>query len=119
MARGRDTLLAMQWPEDVILAMQWPEDVIHYLQCNSQRTWYPACNAMARGRDTLLAMQWPEDTALSFLLFWRRSTASSVFRVGARGRAFVLSSPPGLPSPSLISYLAPTEVNQNVYLLTM
>ena len=30
--------------------------------------------------------------------FWRRSTASSVFRVGARGRAFTLS-PPSLPVP--------------------
>ena len=52
-----------------------------------------------RGTCTLLAMQWREDTALSFLLFWRRSTASSVFRVGARVRAFILSSPPRPPVP--------------------
>ena len=33
-------------------------------------------------------------------LFWRRSTASSVFRVGARGRAFTLSPPPAPPLPA-------------------
>ena len=36
-------------------------------------------------------------TALTQLLFWRRSTASSVFRVGARCRAFTPSPP--LPRP--------------------
>ena len=48
------------------------------------------------------------------LLFWRRSTTSSVFRIGARGRAFTLSP----LSPSLISHLASVDVKQNVYLLS-
>ena len=63
-------------------------------------------------RGTLVATQWRGDTALTCLLFWRRSTASSVFRVGARG--------PSLPSffprpPSLISHLESVDVKQNVY----
>ena len=44
-------------------------------------------------RGTLVAAQWRADTALTFLLFWRRSTAFLVFRVGACFRAFTLSSP--------------------------
>ena len=48
-------------------------------------------------RSTLARGQWRGDTALKltlmFWLFWRRSTASSDFRVGARGRAFILSLP--------------------------
>ena len=48
---------------------------------------------------SLLAMQWQGDTALTLLwLFWRWSRASSVFRVGARGRAFTLS--PHVPIPN-------------------
>ena len=66
-------------------------------------------------RSTLVAAQWRGDTALTLPLFWRRSTASSVFRVGARGRAFTLSPPslppppPAPPSPSLISILASVD----------
>ena len=45
-------------------------------------------------RSTLVAAQWRGNTALTLPLFWRRSTASSVFRVGARGRTFTLSPPP-------------------------
>ena len=58
---------------------------------------------------TLVAAQWPGDTALTLPLFWRWSTASSVFLVGARGRAFTLSF------PSLMSILASVDVKQNVY----
>ena len=36
---------------------------------------------------TLVATQWRGDTALTLPLFWRRSTAYLVFRVGARSRA--------------------------------
>ena len=51
-------------------------------------------------RSALTATQWGGDTALTLWLFWRRSTASSVFRVGARGRAFTLSPPyPPPPTP--------------------
>ena len=50
-------------------------------------------------RSTLAATQWRGYTALTFWLFWRRSTASSVFRVGARGRAFTLSFRPLPPPP--------------------
>ena len=46
---------------------------------------------------TLAAMQWRWGTALTFLLFWRRSTASSVFRVGARGPAFTFFPFPSVP----------------------
>ena len=63
-----------------------------------------------------------------FLLFWRRSTASSVFPVGTRGRALTLlclppppPPPPRTPphlSPSLTGHLASVDVKQNVYLLT-
>ena len=60
-------------------------------------------------RITLVAAQWRGDTAIKLPLFWRRSTASSVFRVGARGRAFTLSF------PSLMSILASVDVKQNVY----
>ena len=49
-------------------------------------------------RSTLVATQWRGDTALTFWLFWRWSTASSVFRVGARGRTVTLSPPPP-PTP--------------------
>ena len=48
-------------------------------------------------RGTLVATQWRGDTSLTFLLSWRRSTVSSVFRVGARGRAFTLPPPPPPP----------------------
>ena len=52
-------------------------------------------------RGTLVAAQWRGDTALTLPLFWRRSTASSVFRVGARGLAFSLSPPsPTVPIPN-------------------
>ena len=50
-------------------------------------------------RSTLVAAQWRGDTALTLPFLWRRSTASSVFRVGARRRAFTLSSPPPSPLP--------------------
>ena len=66
-------------------------------------------------RGTLVVAQWRGDTALTFLLFW--STASSVFRVGARGRAFTLS-PPSPLSQSLISNLVSVDVKQHIYLLT-
>ena len=49
-------------------------------------------------RGTLVVRR--EDTALTLLLFWRRSTASSVFWIGTRGRAFaLLPSTPTLPPP--------------------
>ena len=48
-------------------------------------------------RSTLFATQRRGNTALNFLLFWRRSTTSSVFRIRARGRAFTHSPPP--PNP--------------------
>ena len=63
-------------------------------------------------RSALVVAQWRGDTALTLPLFWRRSTASSVFRVGARGRAFTLSSPPP-PPPSLISSLASVDAKHN------
>ena len=50
-------------------------------------------------RSTVTATQWRRHTALTLLLFWRRSTASSVFRVGARGRAFTLTPLPPPPPP--------------------
>ena len=49
-------------------------------------------------RSTLVATQWRGDTAVTFWLFWWRSTASSVFRVGARGRAITIPPPP-TPNP--------------------
>ena len=52
-----------------------------------------------RLRSTLVAAQWRGDTALTLPLFWRRSTAYSVFRVGARARVF--TSRPPHPSSSL------------------
>ena len=65
-------------------------------------------------RGTLVAGQWRGDTALTPPLFWRRSTASSVFRVGARCRALITLSPPSSPmSPSLISIHASVDVKQN------
>ena len=54
------------------------------------------------------------DTVLTLPLSWRRSTASSVFPVGARGQAFILW-PLSALSPSLISILASVDVEQNVY----
>ena len=50
-------------------------------------------------RSTLVATQCRGDTALTFWLFWRRSTASSVFQVGAHGGAQTPST--GLRHPSL------------------
>ena len=47
---------------------------------------------------TLVAAQWRGDTAVTFLLFWRQSTASLVFRDGDCDRVFTLSSP-SLPVP--------------------
>ena len=41
----------------------------------------------------LVAGQWRGDTALTFPLFWRRSTSLQSFSGGIRGRAFTLSSP--------------------------
>ena len=66
-------------------------------------------------RGILVAAQWRGDTAITFWLFWRRSTSSSVFRVGARGRAFTLS-PPFPLSTSLISHLASVDVKQKCLL---
>ena len=52
-------------------------------------------------------------------MFWRRPKVSSIFQVGARGRAFTRAppSPPPPPhlSPSLIRHLASVDVKQNVY----
>ena len=50
-------------------------------------------------RNTLVPTEWREATALTFWLFWQRSTTSSVSRVGARRRAFTLSPPP-VPVPN-------------------
>ena len=69
-----------------------------------QRTlsWWlcPAQQLKQQFGSTLVAAQWRGDTALTLLLFRRRSTASSVFRVGARDRAFPLSPLPPPPRPS-------------------
>ena len=69
--------------------------VLVTLFCTAVETaiaWYTICYAMARGHCLLLTL----------LLFWRRSTASSVFRVGARGRAVTL-----LPASSkMFTYFA-------------
>ena len=43
-------------------------------------------------RSTLVARQWARGHRLTLLLFCRRSTTFSAFRVGARGRAFTLLS---------------------------
>ena len=70
--------------------------VIHYLQCNGQRTLpYHFCCSGGCPRP-------PRSSGLE-----RVVEPSFFLRL------------PGLPSPFLISYLAPMEVNQNVYLLTM
>ena len=50
-------------------------------------------------RSTLVAAQWRGDTALTLPLFLGRSTASSVFRVGARGQSSPHSLVPRTPSP--------------------
>ena len=55
---------------------------------------------------TLVATQWRGDTALTFWLFWRWSTASSVFRVGARGRTVTLSPPPPPLKAKMFTYPA-------------
>ena len=68
-------------------------------------------------RSTLVATQWrgPYCFNISLSLFWRRSTASSVFLFGTRGQAFTLFLHSSLSS-SLISHLAAVDVKQNVYL---
>ena len=54
-------------------------------------------------RSAQVAAQWRGDTALTLPLFWRRSTVSLVFWVGARGRAFTLS-PPHFPRARVCEY---------------
>ena len=51
---------------------------IVFCDCSAQHLKQQLCS-------TLVATQWRGDTALTFLLFWRRSTASLVFRVAACG----------------------------------
>ena len=99
--------------------------VVTQQRCNGLS---PARQLKQQLRSTLVAAQWRGNTVLilTLPLFWRRSTASSassVFQVGARGRAFNLSPPPPPhspppQSPSLISILAYVNVKQNVYLLS-
>ena len=79
--------------------------LLHVIPCVFPST--PTCDCSAQQlrqqlRGTLVATQWRVDTALTFLLFSQRSTTSSVFRVGARGRAIPLSSrsPCSPPAPA-------------------
>ena len=77
-------------------------------RCNGHRPCDSALAQQLKQRSTLVAAQWRGDTALTLPLFWRRSTASSVSRVGTRGRPFSLSPPsppppPPPPPPSLIT----------------
>ena len=58
-------------------------------------------------RSRLVAPPRRGDTALTLPLLWRRSTASSVFRVGTRGRAFTLPPP---PPPPVLGHLASVDV---------
>ena len=67
--------------------------------------WYTSCYAMARGH-----------RLINILVVWRRSTASSVFRVGECGRASLFRPLPPM-SPSLISHLASVDVKLIVYYL--
>ena len=80
----------------------WTSVLLHVFtqqRCNGHCPCYSALAQQVKQHllSTLVAAQWPGDTALTLPLFWRRSTASSVFRVGARARAITLSSPPPLP----------------------
>ena len=61
--------------------------------------YYTSCYAMPSGH------------CLNILLFWRRSTASLVFRVGACLESSLFPLPP--LSPSLIGLLASVDVKQN------
>ena len=56
-------------------------------------------------RSTLVAAQWRGDTALTLPLFLGRSTASSVFRVGARGQSSPHSLALRTPSPHCPPFL--------------
>ena len=60
----------------------------------------PAQQLKQQLRGTLAAAPGRRDTTLTLPLFWRRSTASSVFRVGARGRAFTLLPSSPVPVPN-------------------
>ena len=82
----------------------WTSVLLHVFtqqRCNGHCPCYSALAQQLKQqlRSTLVAAQWPGDTALTLPLFWRRSTASSVFRVGARARAITLSSAPPPPPP--------------------
>ena len=69
-------------------------------------------------RSALVAGQWRGDIALTFPLFWRRSTVSPAFfgRYPQSSLHSFVPSPPPPPPPSLISHLASVDVKQNVLL---
>ena len=54
----------------------------------------------------------PDGHCLNILLFWRRSTAASVFRVGACFEVSLFCPPFPHSSPSLIGLLASVDVKQ-------
>ena len=76
--------------------------VFETLFCIAVRTavkWYGSCYAM------------PDGHCLNVLLFWRRSTAALVFRVGACLEVSLLF-PPYTLVPSLICLLASVDIKQ-------
>ena len=73
----------------------------------------PARQLKQQLRRALVAGQWRGDTALTFPLFWRRSTISPVFfEWYLRSSLHSLALPPP-PSPFLISNLASVDVKQH------
>ena len=126
---GREVVLDPQVSPEEIMSREVELDCESWTLCASSFTQQrcnglcPCDSALAQQlkqqlRSTLVAAQWRGDTALTLPFFWRLSTASSVFRAGAHGRAFTLSTPPPRPpttpplSPSLISTLASVDVTE-------
>ena len=113
LAQKRSCVGRWSWAAKVGLSHQ----VVTQQQCNGH---CPCESAQARQmkqqlRSALVAGQWRGDTALTFPLFWRRSTVSPVF-LGAISAVepLLFRRPPPPPFLSLISHLASVDIKQNV-----
>ena len=102
--KRREVVLGPQVIPEKIMSREM-EELGCERRCNGHRPCDSALAQQLKQRSTLVAAQWRGDTALTLPLFWRRSTASSVSRVGTRGRPFSLSppSPPPPPTPTPVS----------------
>ena len=112
-AQKRSWVGRWSWAEQVGRLLLRVVQVVHQQRCNGHcLSDCPAQQLKEQLRSAQVAGQWRGDTALTFPLFWRRSTVSPVF-FGRFPRSSQSPCPLPTLSPSLIGHPASVDVKQH------